>query len=201
MVERDMTLQRMDNVLIVVDDIEAAKAFFIELGMELEGEMPVEGPWVGAVIGLDNVRCEIATLRTPDGHSRIELDKFHEPAAVRGEPKNAPVNELGIRRIMFAVDDIDDTVARLRAHGAGLLGEGRSTRASSCCATSAAPRASSSPWPSRSADASLPRGQRTNPDRRATFIGWPTRTAAPSPPDGSPFTGRCQIGSALGARS
>ncbi len=118
-----MALRRMDNVLIVVDDLEAVKAFFIELGMELEGEMPVEGRWVDLVVGLENVRCEIAMLRTPDGHGRLELDKFHTPAAVGAEPKNAPVNTLGIRRIMFAVDDIDDVVARLRAHGAELIGE------------------------------------------------------------------------------
>ncbi len=118
-----MTLQRMDNVLIVVEDLEAAKAFFVELGMELEGEMPLEGRMVDLVVGLENVRCEIAMMRTPDGHGRIELDKFHAPAAVRTEPKNTPVNTLGIRRIMFAVDDIEDVLARLRAHGAELLGE------------------------------------------------------------------------------
>ncbi|HKS30550.1 MAG TPA: VOC family protein [Pyrinomonadaceae bacterium] len=118
-----MALRRMDNVLIVVDDLEAMKAFFIELGMELEGEMPVEGRLVDKVVGLENVRCEIAMLRTPDGHGRIELDKFHTPAAVGAESKNAPVNTLGIRRIMFAVDDIDDVLARLRAHGAALIGE------------------------------------------------------------------------------
>jgi len=118
-----MTLQRMDNVLIVVDDLEAAKAFFFELGMELEGEMPLEGRWVDRVVGLENVQCEIATLRTPDGHSRVELTKFHAPAAVEAEPKNAPVNTLGIRRIMFAVEDIDDVLARLRTHGAKLVGE------------------------------------------------------------------------------
>ena len=118
-----MTIRRMDNVLIVVDDLEAAKAFFVELGMELEGEMPVEGRWVDLVVGLENVRCEIAMMRTPDGHGRLELDKFHAPAAVRAEPKNAPVNTLGIRRIMFAVDDIDDVVARLRSHGAELVDE------------------------------------------------------------------------------
>jgi catechol 2,3-dioxygenase-like lactoylglutathione lyase family enzyme len=118
-----MTLQRMDNVLIVVDDLEAAKAFFFELGMELEGEMPLEGRWVDLVVGLENVQCNIATLRTPDGHSRVELTKFHAPAAVRSEPKNAPVNTLGIRRIMFAVDDIDDVLARLPPHGAELVGE------------------------------------------------------------------------------
>lgn len=118
-----MTLKRMDNVLIVVDDLEAAKAFFAELGMELEGEMTVEGPWVDRIVGLENVRSEIAMMRTPDGHGRIELDKFHTPAAVKAEPKNAPVNTLGIRRIMFVVDDIEDVLARLRAHGAELIGE------------------------------------------------------------------------------
>ncbi len=118
-----MTLDRMDNVLIVVDDLEAAKAFFIELGMELEGEMPLEGRWVDRVVGLENVRCEIAMMRTPDGHGRIELTRFRAPAAVKAEPENAPVNTLGIRRIMFAVDDIEDVVARLRAHGAELVGE------------------------------------------------------------------------------
>jgi catechol 2,3-dioxygenase-like lactoylglutathione lyase family enzyme len=119
----DMTLQRMDNILIVVDDLEAVKAFFVELGMELEGETTVEGPWVDRIVGLENVRSEIAMMRTPDGHGRIELDKFHAPAAVRTEPMNAPVNTLGIRRIMFAVDDIEDVLARLRAHGAELIGE------------------------------------------------------------------------------
>lgn len=118
-----MTLQRMDNVLIVVDDLEAAKAFFVELGMELEGQMQVEGPVVDLLIGLENVRAEIAMMRTPDGHGRVELDKFYTPAAVRAEPKNAPVNTLGNHRIMFAVDDIDDLVARLRTHGAELIGE------------------------------------------------------------------------------
>ena len=118
-----MTIQRMDNVLIVVDDLEAAKAFFAELGMELEGEAPVEGRWVDRVVGLNDVRADIAMMRTPDGHSRVELPKFHTPPAVRAEPENAPANTLGIRRIMFAVDDIDDVVARLRSHGAELVGE------------------------------------------------------------------------------
>jgi catechol 2,3-dioxygenase-like lactoylglutathione lyase family enzyme len=118
-----MTLQRMDNVLIVVDDLEAAKAFFAELGMELEGEAPLEGRWVDQVVGLNDVRADIAMMRTPDGHSRLELTKFHTPLAVRAEPENAPANTLGIRRIMFAVDDIDDVVARLRSHGGELLGE------------------------------------------------------------------------------
>ena len=118
-----MTLQRMDNVLIVVEDLEAATAFFAELGMELEGETQVEGPWAGSVVGLDDVRADIAMMRTPDGHGRVELSKFHTPPAVRAEPESAPANTLGIRRIMFAVDDIDDVVARLRGHGAELVGE------------------------------------------------------------------------------
>ena len=118
-----MTLKRMDNVLIVVDDLEAAKAFFVELGMEVEGETTVEGPSVDRLIGLQHVRATLALLRTPDGHGRIELDTFHTPEAVRAAPKNAPVNTLGIRRIMFAVDDLEDVLARLRAHGAALIGE------------------------------------------------------------------------------
>lgn len=118
-----MTLKRMDNVLIVVDDLEAAKAFFMELGMELEGETTVEGRWVDLVVGLENVRSEIAMMRTPDGQGRVELSKFHSPAAVSGEPENAPANTLGLRRIMFAVDDLEDVLTRLRAHGAELVGD------------------------------------------------------------------------------
>ncbi|MFF5296546.1 VOC family protein [Paractinoplanes globisporus] len=118
-----MTIQRMDNVLIVVEDIDAVIAFFVELGMELEGKGPVEGPWVERVIGIDDVRQDVAMLRTPDGHGRIELAMFHTPKAIGAEPRNAPANTLGIRRVMFAVDDIDDVVARLRAHGAELVGE------------------------------------------------------------------------------
>jgi catechol 2,3-dioxygenase-like lactoylglutathione lyase family enzyme len=91
--------------------------------MELEGETQVEGPWVGQVVGLDDVRADIAMMRTPDGHGRVELSKFHTPPAVRAEPESAPSNTLGIRRIMFTVDDIDDVVARLRSHGAELVGE------------------------------------------------------------------------------
>ncbi len=113
----------MDNVLIVVDDIEAAKAFFTELGMELEGETTVEGPSVDRVVGLNDVRADIAMMRTPDGHGGVELTRFHTPTAVRAEPESAPANTLGIRRIMFAVDDIDDVVARLLTLGAELVGE------------------------------------------------------------------------------
>jgi catechol 2,3-dioxygenase-like lactoylglutathione lyase family enzyme len=118
-----MTIRRMDNVLIVVEDLEAAKAFFAELGMELEGEATNEGRWVDRVVGLDDVRADIAMMRTPDGHGRVELSRFHRPPAVRTEPESAPANALGIRRIMFAVVDIDDVVARLRTHGAELVGE------------------------------------------------------------------------------
>src|SRR4051812_45892669 len=116
-------LLRMDNVLIVVNDLEAVKAFFTELGLELEGETTVEGPSVDRLVGLQNVRATIALMRTPDGHGRIELDKFHTPDAIRTGPRNPPVNALGIRRIMFAVDDLNDLVARLLAHGAELVGE------------------------------------------------------------------------------
>src|ERR1043165_5962560 len=119
---RDMALKRMDNVLIVVDDLEAAKAFFIELGLTVEGEQAVEGPSVGKLIGLENVRATLAMLRTPDGQG-IELDKFHTPSAIRFGPVDAPVNTLGIRRIMFAIDDIDALVARMCAHGAEFIGE------------------------------------------------------------------------------
>jgi catechol 2,3-dioxygenase-like lactoylglutathione lyase family enzyme len=113
----------MDNVLIVVEDLEAAKAFFAELGMELEGETQVEGPWADRTVGLEGVRADIAMMRTPDGHGRVELSRFHTPPAVRVGPENAPANALGIRRIMFAVDDIDDVVARLRRHGGELVDE------------------------------------------------------------------------------
>jgi catechol 2,3-dioxygenase-like lactoylglutathione lyase family enzyme len=117
-----MAIQRMDNVLIVVDDLDAVVSFFVELGMELEGQGPIEGRWVERVIDIDDVRQDVAMLRVPDGQGRIELARFHTPEAIRAEPKDAPVNTLGIRRIMFAVDDIDDVVARLRAHGAELVG-------------------------------------------------------------------------------
>jgi catechol 2,3-dioxygenase-like lactoylglutathione lyase family enzyme len=117
-----MTILRMDNVGIVVDDLKAAIAFFAELGLELEGEATVEGQWVDRVVGLDGVRSDIAMMRTSDGNGRLELSKFHTPPATAAEP-NAPVNRLGMGRIMFAVDDIDAAVARLQAHGAELVGE------------------------------------------------------------------------------
>jgi catechol 2,3-dioxygenase-like lactoylglutathione lyase family enzyme len=118
-----MTIQRMDHVSVVVDDLEAAIAFFVELGMELEGQAPIEGRSVDRVNALDGVRVDIAMMRTPDGHGRLELTKFHTPTAVSAEPENAPPNTLGLRSVMFAVDDVDATVARLRAHGAELVGE------------------------------------------------------------------------------
>ncbi len=119
----DMAVRRLDNIGIVIDDLDAAIAFFLELGLELQGRMPVEGPWVDRCVGLDDVRVDIAMMQTPDGHSRLELTKFHRPAAISAEPKDAPANTLGIRRMMFAVDDIKDVVARLRAHGGELVGE------------------------------------------------------------------------------
>jgi catechol 2,3-dioxygenase-like lactoylglutathione lyase family enzyme len=118
-----MTIQRMDHVSVVVDDLESAIAFFVELGMELEGTAPIEGRWVDRVNRLDGVRVDIAMMRTPDGHGRLELTKFHSPTAVSAEPENAPANTLGLRSIMFAVDDLDAAVAGLRAQGAELVGE------------------------------------------------------------------------------
>jgi catechol 2,3-dioxygenase-like lactoylglutathione lyase family enzyme len=112
----------MDNVLIVVDDLETVKSFFLELGLKLEGESTVEGPLAGTLIGLKDVRATLAMMRTPDGQG-IELDKFHTPEAIRFGPVDAPVNALGFRRVMFAVDDISAVVARMCAHGAELIGE------------------------------------------------------------------------------
>jgi catechol 2,3-dioxygenase-like lactoylglutathione lyase family enzyme len=118
-----MTIQRLDHVGVVVDDLDAAIAFFVELGMELDGEItPVEGDWVDRVVGLDNIRVEIAFVRTPDGHGRLELTRFHNPTATTAEA-HAPANRLGLRRLMFAVDDLDDTITRMHAHGAELIGE------------------------------------------------------------------------------
>ena len=116
-----MAIQRMDHVSVVVEDLAAAAAFFIELGMELEGRAQVEGRWAGRAVGLDGVRSAIAMMRTPDGHGKLELIKYHAPAAVSAEPGNPPPNTLGSHRVMFTVDDIDDVVARLRGHGAELL--------------------------------------------------------------------------------
>ena len=117
-----MPLRRMDNVGIVVEDLVATIEFFRELGLELEGRATVEGEWAGRVTGLPNQRVEVAMMRTPDGHSRLELSRFLTPPVV-ADHRNAPVNALGYLRVMFAVDDIDDTLARLRKHGAQLVGE------------------------------------------------------------------------------
>jgi catechol 2,3-dioxygenase-like lactoylglutathione lyase family enzyme len=117
-----MSLQRMDNVGIVVEDLPATIAFFRELGLELEGQATVEGEWAGRVTGLGDQRVEIAMMRTPDGHSRLELSRFLEPPVV-ADHRNAPVNALGYLRVMFAVDGLDDTLARLRKPGAQLVGE------------------------------------------------------------------------------
>jgi catechol 2,3-dioxygenase-like lactoylglutathione lyase family enzyme len=117
-----MSLQRMDNVGVVVEDLPATIAFFRELGLELEGQAMVEGEWAGRVTGLGDQRVEIAMMRTPDGHSRLELSRFLTPPVV-ADHRNAPVNALGYLRVMFAVDDVDDTLARLRGHGAELVGE------------------------------------------------------------------------------
>jgi catechol 2,3-dioxygenase-like lactoylglutathione lyase family enzyme len=118
-----MTIMRMDHVSVIVDDLPAAIAFFTTLGMALEGQAPVEGPWVDRLNGLEGVQVDIAMMRTPDGHGRVELTTFRNPELVAIEPAIAPPNTLGLRQIMFAVDDIDDTVASLRAHGAELVGE------------------------------------------------------------------------------
>jgi catechol 2,3-dioxygenase-like lactoylglutathione lyase family enzyme len=117
-----VTLQRMDNVGIVVESLDAAVSFFAELGLELEGQATIEGEWAGRVTGLGDQRVEIAMMRTPDGHGRLELSRFLTPPPV-SDHRNAPVNALGYLRVMFAVDDIDDTLARLRKHGAELVGE------------------------------------------------------------------------------
>ena len=117
-----MTIKRMDNVGIVVESLDTAIAFFTELGLSLEGRATIEGEWAGRVTGLGDQRVEIAMMRTPDGHSRLELSRFLAPAVV-ADHRSAPVNALGYLRVMFAVDDLDDTLARLRPHGAQLVGE------------------------------------------------------------------------------
>src|ERR1700692_4532477 len=117
-----MALKRMDNVEIVVDDLGGTVDFFRELGLELEGRATIEGEWAGLVTGLGDQRVEIAMMRMPDGHGRIELSRFLTPPAV-ADHRNAPVNALGYLRVMFAVDDLDDTLARLREHGARLVDE------------------------------------------------------------------------------
>jgi len=117
-----MTVERMDHVGIVVDDLEAAKAFFVELGLDVQGEWPAEGEWVGRVIGLEGVQADAAMLQTPDGNGRVELVKFRAPASPQGD-RDAPANAPGLRHLTFEVDDLDATLARLRDHGAELVGE------------------------------------------------------------------------------
>lgn len=117
-----MTLKRMDNVGIVVEDLDRAVDFFVELGLELEGRATIEGEWAGRVTGLGDQHVEVAMIRTPDGHSRLELSRFLRPAVI-ADHRRAPVNALGYLRVMFAVDDLDDTLARLGKHGAELVGE------------------------------------------------------------------------------
>ena len=117
-----MAIRRMDHVGVVVGDLEDAVAFFVELGLELQGETPVEGEWVDRIVGLEGVRAQIAMLRAPDGHGRLELTRFHAPSGDGGRQR-APANASGIRHVAFLVEDIDAVVARLRARGAELVGE------------------------------------------------------------------------------
>lgn len=118
-----MGIQRMDNVAVVVEDLDGAVDFFTELGMELEGRTPIEGLFADQTLGMDGIRSEIAMMRTPDGHGRVELTTYHSPALVKPDPWAPAPNTVGLHRIMFAVDDINDTIARLRSHGAEVLGE------------------------------------------------------------------------------
>src|SRR4029079_2206039 len=118
-----MTIKRLDHVSVVVDDLAAAVAFFTTLGMTIEGEMPVEGPWADRVNGIENIQVDIVMMQTPDGHGRLELTKFRNPKLVDIEPAIAPPNALGLRSVMFLVESVDNTVAQLRDHGAELIGE------------------------------------------------------------------------------
>ena len=118
-----MTIKRLDHVSVVVDDLPAAIQFFTALGMAKEGEMPVEGPWVDRINGIEGVRVDIVMMRTPDGKGRLELTRFRNPPLVEIHPATAPPNALGLRSVMFAVEHLDDTIARLRATGAELMGE------------------------------------------------------------------------------
>jgi catechol 2,3-dioxygenase-like lactoylglutathione lyase family enzyme len=118
-----MTIKRMDHVSVVVDDLPSAIAFFRILGMTIEGEMPLEGQWVDRINGIEGIQVNIAMMQTPDGHGRLELTKFRNPKLVDIEPAIAPPNALGLRSVMFTVESVDETVARLRAHGAELIGD------------------------------------------------------------------------------
>jgi len=118
-----MTIRRLDHISIVVDDLAAAVAFFTELGMTKEGEAPIEGPWVDRINGLEGIQVDIVMMRTPDGHGQLELTKFHNPKLIEIEPAIAPPNAPGLRSVMFTVENLDDTVARMQDHGAELVGE------------------------------------------------------------------------------
>jgi catechol 2,3-dioxygenase-like lactoylglutathione lyase family enzyme len=118
-----MSIKRLDHISVVVDDLAGAIAFFTALGMTIEGEMPVEGPWVDRINGLEGVRVDIVMMRTPDGQGRLELTKFRNPKLVKSEPAVAPPNTLGLRSVMFAVESLDETIDRLRATGSELIGE------------------------------------------------------------------------------
>ena len=118
-----MTIKRLDHVSVVVDDLPAAVAFFTTLGMTREGEAPIEGPWVDRINGIEGIKVDIVMMRTPDGNGRLELTKFRHPELVALDPAIAPPNALGLRSVMFTVEDVDDTVTRLLAHGAHLVGE------------------------------------------------------------------------------
>ena len=118
-----MSVKRLDHVVVVVDDMEASVAFFEELGLEIEGSAPISGDWVDRINGMQGINLDIVTLRTPDGQGRLELTTFRSPAAIRPEPSPPPPNALGLRSVMFAVDEIDDVVARLERHGGQLMGE------------------------------------------------------------------------------
>ena len=144
-----MTVKRMDNVGIVVEDLDAAIAFFSELGLELEGRGPVEGPWADGVTGLRDMRVEVAMMRTPDGHSRLELSRFLAPPIV-ADHRAAPVNALGYLRVMFAVDDLDDTLAQLGTRGRRSSAKWSSMKTCTGSATSGVPKEFSSDSPSSS---------------------------------------------------
>src|SRR4051812_46870126 len=145
-----MTIKRLDHISVVVDDLTAALAFFTALGMTLEGKAPIEGPWVDRVNGIANVQVDIVMMRTPDGHGRLELTKFRNPKLIEIEPASAPPNTPGLRSVMFTVDSVDDTVARLRAIGATLVGDVVQYEDTYRLCYVRGPRASSSRWPRNS---------------------------------------------------
>ncbi len=150
---RDMTIKRLDHVSVVVDDLAAAIAFFTALGVTSEGEATLEGPWVDRINALEGIKVDIVMMRTPDGHGRLELTKFRNPKLVALEPAIAPPNALGLRSVMFTVESVDDTVARMRANGAELVGEvvQYEDKYKLCCMRG--PRASSWRWPRNSSEA------------------------------------------------